>query len=226
MSPRNIVRKAKEVGLHLIAITDHNMTENSLYVHQLGEKMGLFVLFGMELQTMEEIHVLVLFDNYEVALLFQKKIYCLLPDVANDTDYFGDQVVVNEEDEIVRFEEKLLLNSAQISITDAVMWVKNHGGLCIPSHIDSPNFSIIAQLGYVPEDLPCDALEVRNMDHVSDIVDLVLCKLPFVTFSDAHYLDDVGKRRTFLDLEQPTCADISAALRKKIDTRFHDGVRP
>ncbi|MCK7512827.1 MAG: hypothetical protein MZV70_58255 [Desulfobacterales bacterium] len=91
-------------------------------------------------------------------IAFQEKIYGLLPDIQNDADYFGDQVVVNEENEIIRFENRLLLNSAQISITDATAWIKNHGGIAIPSHIDSPTFSIISQLGYIPDDLPFDAL--------------------------------------------------------------------
>jgi predicted metal-dependent phosphoesterase TrpH len=215
MSPRNIVAKAKEVGLHIIAVTDHNMVENSLYAHEIGKKLGVYVLFGMELQTLEEIHLLAIFDNYDLSFAFQEKIYGILPDVQNDADYFGDQVVVNGDNEIVRFEDRLLLNSAQISITDAASWIKNHGGLCIPSHIDSPTFSIITQLGYIPEDLPCDALEVRNRDNVEELLPFIMCKhLPFVSFSDAHYLGDIGKRRISLELKEPNCREISGALKQ------------
>jgi len=215
MSPRNIVAKAKEVGLHIIAVTDHNMVENSLYAHEIGKKLGVYVMFGMELQTIEEIHLLAIFDNYDLAFAFQEKIYGILPDVQNDADYFGDQVVVNGDNEIVRFEDRLLLNSAQISITDAASWIKNHGGLCIPSHIDSPTFSIITQLGYIPEDLPCDALEVRNRDNVEELLPFIMCKhIPFVSFSDAHYLGDIGKRRISLELKEPNCREISGALKQ------------
>ena len=215
MSPRNIVAKAKEVGLHIIAVTDHNMVENSLYAHEIGKKLGVYVMFGMELQTLEEIHLLAIFDNYDLSFAFQEKIYGILPDVQNDADYFGDQVVVNGDNEIVRFEDRLLLNSAQISITDAASWIKNHGGLCIPSHIDSPTFSIITQLGYIPEDLPCDALEVRNRDNVEELLPFIMCKhIPFVSFSDAHYLGDIGKRRISLELKEPNCREISGALKQ------------
>lgn len=215
MSPANIVRIAKEVGLNIIAITDHNMVENCLYAHEIGKKNGIYVLFGMELQTLEEIHLLAIFDTYNLAFTFQEKIYGLLPDVQNDAEYFGDQVVVNEHDEIVRFEEKLLLNSAQITVTDAALWIKNHGGLCIPSHIDSQTFSVISQLGYIPEDLPCDALEVRNKDHIDELLPLIMCKdIPFVSFSDAHYLSDIGKRKITISIEEPSCKQISAALKQ------------
>jgi predicted metal-dependent phosphoesterase TrpH len=215
MSPRNIIAKAKEVGLHIIAVTDHNMVENSFYAHEIGKKAGVYVMFGMELQTIEEIHLLAIFDNYELAFAFQQKIYEILPDVQNDADYFGDQVVVNGDNEIVRFEDRLLLNSAQISITDAASWIKNHGGLCIPSHIDSTTFSIITQLGYIPEDLPCDALEVRNRESATELSPFIMCKnIPFVSFSDAHYLGDIGKRRISLELKEPNCREISGALKQ------------
>ena len=215
MSPINIIAKAKEVGLHVISITDHNMVENCLYANEIGKKLGITVLFGMELQTLEEIHLLAFFDTYNLALAFQEKIYSLLPDIQNDADYFGDQVVVNEENEIIRFENRLLLNSAQISITDATAWIKNHGGVAIPSHIDSPTFSIISQLGYIPDDLPFDALEVRNKEKATELLPLIMRKdIPFVSFSDAHYLVDIGKRRIELDLEEPNCTEISGALKQ------------
>ena len=215
MSPINIIAKAKEVGLHVISITDHNMVENCLYANEIGEKLGITVLFGMELQTLEEIHLLAFFDTYNLALAFQEKIYSLLPDIQNDADYFGDQVVVNEENEIIRFENRLLLNSAQISITDATAWIKNHGGIAIPSHIDSPTFSIISQLGYIPDDLPFDALEVRNKEKATELLPLIMKKdIPFVSFSDAHYLVDIGKRRVELNLEEPNCTEISGALKQ------------
>jgi hypothetical protein len=172
----------------------------------------------MELQTVEEIHLLAFFDTYDLALALQEKIYNLLPDIQNDAEYFGDQVVVNEENEIIRFENKLLLNSAQISITDATVWIKDHGGIAIPSHIDSPTFSIISQLGFIPEDLPFDALEIRNKDKAMELMPLIMKKdIPFVSFSDAHYVQDIGKRRISLNLKEPNCGEIANALRQLLD---------
>jgi hypothetical protein len=215
MSPKNIVEKAYEIGLHIIAITDHNMTENSFYARELGKKCDITVLSGMELQTLEEIHLLAIFDEYEVAFDFQKKIYELLPDVCNDIDFYGDQIVVDTENEIVRSEERLLLNSAQISIDNAVNLIKSMGGIAIPSHIDSATFSIISQLGFVPDNIPFDALEVRHLEKASDLLPLIMQKnVPFVTFSDAHYVADIGKRKIVLDMDTPNCLEIAKALRK------------
>ena len=214
MSPRNIVEKAHSVGLNIIAITDHNMTENSYYTRELGKAHGITVLSGMELQTLEEIHLLAIFDEYDVAFDFQKKVYELLPDVQNDVDFFGDQVIVDTQNEIVRSEERLLLNSAQISIDNAVNLIKSTGGVAIASHIDSPTFSIISQLGFVPDNIPFDALEVRNLEKVSDLLPLIMRQnVPLVSFSDAHYIADVGRRKIILDMDAPNCFEIVKALK-------------
>ena len=223
MSPKNIVEKAHEVGLHIIAITDHNMTENSFYAGELGKKLGITVLSGMELQTLEEIHLLAIFDKYDVAFDFQKKIYDLLPDVRNDINFYGDQIVVDTENEIVRSEERLLLNSVQISIDSAVNLIKSMEGIAIPSHIDSATFSIISQLGFVPDNIPFDALEVRHFEKASELLPLIMRKnVPFVSFSDAHYIADVGRRKIILDMDAPNCLEIAKAL-KTMGTEKYGG---
>ncbi|HNT44758.1 MAG TPA: PHP domain-containing protein [Syntrophorhabdaceae bacterium] len=214
MSPRAIVEKAREAGLDIIAVTDHNMAENTPYVREAGERSGLVVLAGMELQTMEEVHVIAIFDDYDTAYALQLMVYDLLPPVANDVEFWGDQVVVDGEDNIVRSEERLLISSAGISIEEAVSWIKSHGGIAIASHVDSPTFSIISQLGFVPADIPFDALEIRDRGKAGDLMPFIMRKgLPFVTFSDAHYPGDIGKRRTHLTLDAPDCVSIEGALR-------------
>ena len=214
MSPRNIVERAREVGLDIIAITDHNIVANGLYAQIAAHGTGVLVLFGMELQTLEELHLLIVLPDRETAMELQALVYSRLPDMKNDPEYFGDQVVVDEEDNIVRFEERLLLNSSNISLNEAVSWVKARGGLVIPSHIDSPTFSIISQLGYVPAEVPFDALEIAKKERLQKIVDFVFAKdVPLVAFSDAHYLKDIGKRRISLSMDQPDFAGVANALK-------------
>ncbi len=213
MSAKNIVARTREVGLDMIAITDHNMVENSFYVDRLARDRGPVVLFGMELQTVEEVHLLVLFGDYATAMKLQELVYDGLPAVENDPEYFGDQVVVDEGDNIIRFESRLLLNSSAVSVNEAFLWAKEHGGLVIPSHIDSPTFSIISQLGYVPDDIRFDALEIANPEKLPEVAPFIMCKdIPIVSFSDAHYLKDIGGKRLSLQMEEPTFAAVAKAL--------------
>jgi PHP family Zn ribbon phosphoesterase len=37
--------------------------------------------------------------------------------------------------------------------------------------------------------------------------------VPFVSFSDAHYITDIGRRKTILDMDAPNCLAIAKALK-------------
>jgi hypothetical protein len=88
------------------------------------------------------------------------------------------------------------------------------GGIAIPSHIDSPIFSIISQIGFVPDNIPFDALEVRHLEKASDLLPLIMQKnVPLVSFSDAHYVADIGRRKIILDMDGPNCLEIAKALK-------------
>ena len=120
MSPSAIVAEAKRRGLQAIAVTDHNSVENALIARRVGERLGVKVFCGMEAQSVEEVHLLVLFEDPEEARLFWEEVYPSLPEIPNNPEYFGDQVVVDEEENILRFEEKLLLNSLTLSLGEIV----------------------------------------------------------------------------------------------------------
>ncbi|MFN2305259.1 MAG: PHP domain-containing protein, partial [Anaerolineales bacterium] len=65
MIPPLIVQTALENGINLIAITDHNASENVDAVMKAAQGLDLTVLPGMELQTEEEVHSLCLFDTLD-----------------------------------------------------------------------------------------------------------------------------------------------------------------
>ena len=56
MTPRRIVEKALKCGLDLIAVTDHNASENIIAAIKAAEKKPLTVLPGMEVTSSEEVH--------------------------------------------------------------------------------------------------------------------------------------------------------------------------
>ena len=61
MSPRRIVKKAKQRGLDIIGICDHNSAENVVSTKKVGEKEGLTVIGGIEVTSQEEAHILAFF---------------------------------------------------------------------------------------------------------------------------------------------------------------------
>ena len=115
MSPKNIVREAEKYGLDLIGICDHNSCENVPYVIKSAEGNKLKVIGGMEITSKEEVHVLALFATEEDLFTMQKIVYDNLHGT-NDEKRYGDQVVVNEKDEVVDFNKRLLIGATDLSV--------------------------------------------------------------------------------------------------------------
>ena len=187
MTPVNIVRKAVQAGLNVIGICDHNSCENVPYVRKSADRESLIVIGGMEITSSEEVHILAFFDKEEELFSLQEIIYSNLHGVNNETLY-GEQVIVNEKDEVLGFSSKLLIGATELTLEKIVQYVHRLNGIAIPSHVDRKSFSIISQLGFIPEGLQVDALELSSREKAS------CCEssLPVVAFSDAHRLDRIG----------------------------------
>jgi PHP family Zn ribbon phosphoesterase len=202
MTPNNIVNMAKLNGLDIIAITDHNTVENTKACMEVGAKASVLVIPGMELQTREDVHVVCLFRSYEKACLFQEYVYSMLPQARNNERVFGEQLVIDEYDEIKGRNERLLLTSANISLDEAFYEVNRLGGIFIPAHIDKDANGIIANLGFIPDYLDIKTLEYRSRDKLDLFLKsgLVGTNYNFIKSSDAHYLGDILDRENPLDL--------------------------
>lgn len=213
MSPRKIVEKSRERQLDLIAICDHNTAENAAATSREGRRQGIAVLPGMEICSREEVHLVTLFKKIDDALEMQEFIYAHLPG-KNEPEVFGHQVVADEHDQVLGENTRLLIGATQLSLHDIVDKAHHLSGICISSHVDRPSYSLISQLGFIPEDLHLDAVEVsyrvpldKALDKVSGIQDY-----PCVTASDAHFLEDIGKVWTAFMLAAPTLEEIQMAL--------------
>jgi len=198
MSPRAIVKEAKKRGLDLISITDHNASGNCKVASELAKKEGIEFLFGMEVQTRGEVHLLCYFNFLEELEKWGKYIYKFLPLVPNNPQYFGDQLLVDEDNNIIGKENKLLLNSLDLSLEEIEQKVKEKGGIVIPAHIDKEPFGIIYQLGFIPSSFSGRMVEISGNISWEKLKE----KYPYLkdyyplTFSDAHFLKDVGRKFT------------------------------
>ena len=221
MSPRAIVDKSREAGLDIIAVCDHNSSENAEATMRAGRIAGVKVLPGMEICSKEEVHVVAIFGTLKNALSMQAFVYAHLPG-ANDTNLWGDQIIVDEKDEVVGENFRLLIGATSLGIYNIVEHVHHRGGVCIASHIDRPMFGIISNLGFIPGDLKLDGVEVSwrmpiqtARETFSGIKDF-----PCITSSDAHYLKDIGKVWTGFIVETPTFEEIRLALTDKAGRRI------
>ncbi len=214
MIPPLIVQAAVDCGIQLMAVTDHNASANAAAVIQAAAGTGLIVLPGMELQTREEVHMLCLFDNLPALQKLQEIVDSYLPAVQNDVELFGEQFVVDVEGEFIRREERLLLNSVDISLEHAARQVQELGGLAIPAHINRKAYGLIAQLGLIPDGL--DALEISR--HIQPAAARStypqIGSAVLIQNGDVHMLDGfLGS--TYLEIEAPTIPAIRQAILAK-----------
>ena len=214
MTPRGIVGKAASLGINIIAVCDHNSAENVSVTRDLALKKGIIVIPGMEINTFEEVHVLALFGSMEDVSKMQGVIYESLQPGENDEDAFGMQVVVNEVDEVLGFNKKLLIGATNLSVDKVVDLIHSFNGLAVASHIDRDGYGIIGQLGFIPAELRFDALEIsrRISSDEARIKFASYRHLPWISSSDAHRLEDIGKRTTSLVMNHSTFEELRLAL--------------
>jgi len=216
MSPQKIIARVLEHKLDIIAITDHNSAENVHAVMKCAEGKKVVVLPGMEVCTKEEVHILAIFETEELALELQSFVYDHLQG-KNNPDVFGLQVIANEFDEVEGYQNRLLIGATDLSTEQIVGAIHHLHGLAIASHIDRESYSVIGQLGFIPETLGFDALEIsmNTNDEEARKRFQEYSRYTFIRNSDAHCLDDIGKAMSGFLLEEPSFQEIAKAVRNE-----------
>jgi PHP family Zn ribbon phosphoesterase len=215
MTPLGIVERAASLGLHLIAVSDHNSAENVTAAYNLASGREISLIPGLEITSLEDVHILALFGNVESAMEMQSVVYENLQPGENDEESCGMQVIVNEHNEVMGFNRRLLIGSTFLSLGKLVELIHGLGGIAIASHVDREGYGIIGQLGFIPVDLAIDAVEFspgvgpeEARLHYS-----AYSHIPWVFSSDAHRIEDIGKKYTRLLMKNPSFEELRLALR-------------
>jgi hypothetical protein len=214
MSPVNIIREAVKKKLDIIAITDHNSTKHCRIAQEIGKRNGIEVIAGAEVNTREEIHCLTFFENIEKADRFQEYLDKHLMVVKNKPEVFGYQYIVDENEDIIGEEERLLGVALTAGIDEVADEVARLEGIFIPAHINRRHSGIYNQLGFLPADLKADALEIFPVEFASFRSNHPeIEQYSLITNSDSHNLERIGVVSTEYYLESPSLEEIRLALK-------------
>ena len=220
MTPSFIVQAASEKGIDIIAITDHNSSENITAAQKCAEQHNITVLGGMEITSAEEAHILALFDDNDSIQKLQEIIYGSLLPGENDEKRFGEQVVVNEKDEVLSFNTRILIAATALPAQSITAAIHELGGIAVASHIDKTVFSVVSQLGFIADDMGFDALEMSPniRRELAEEQFNIYNSFTWISSSDAHHPSDIGKRTSNFYMNSPTLSEMKLAM-QKIDGR-------
>ena len=187
MTPANICGMAHIKGLDAIAVTDHNTGRNLPYVKEAADYYGLIFLPGMEITTKEEVHLLGYFRDVDTAVEVGEIFCSHLPKMKNKPDFFGNQFVMNTDDEIVAVEDRLLIGATDLDLEECTKIIREHGGAAVPAHINRGH-GLLTNLGLFPAEPEFPVVEVRNELNLNEKLVGNRRKLQS---SDAHRLGDI-----------------------------------
>jgi PHP family Zn ribbon phosphoesterase len=210
-SPRAVVKGAKNKGIALLGVADHNASENVQACIEAARRAGgVTIIPAVEVASAEEVHILGIFRDPVDLGAMQGKIYQRLGGEKNIPEKLGYQVIVDHRDNVLGFNDRLLLGATDMDVDTVVGYIREYGGFAIAAHVDRPAFSMTSQLGFVPPAPVFDAIEVSRFADPGDYGDLGYA---VIRSSDAHLPGEVGSAYTELELEEPTYDELIMALR-------------
>jgi PHP family Zn ribbon phosphoesterase len=138
-------------------------------------------------------------------------VYAALPKRPNQPEVFGDQPIVNIDEEIEEIEWRMLAAPTRLPLRDVGTHTHTLGGLFIAAHIDRPVSSVFSQLGVLSGDEGFDALEL-SAHGVAEVWHPRTGDLPFIRSSDSHYLHTIGRAWSQAELPDFTVNSLRQAL--------------
>ena len=201
-TPNNIAGMAAINGINIVALTDHNTTKNCPAFFSAAKRYGIIPIAGMELTTAEDIHVVCIFEELSDALRFDELVHTRRMLIKNRPSIFGEQTVLDDEDNIIAYDEYLLINATSITIDDVSRIVRDHNGICYPAHIDREANGIISILGDIPRELSFPFFELHDGERIEEFSEKYkISPDRFIISSDAHYLTDMRDKEFYFELE-------------------------
>ena len=211
MTPANICGMAVLKGLQMIAVTDHNSARNLPAVKACCDAYGLLMIPGMEITTREEVHLLGYFETVEQALDFSEFLRPHMPPKKNKPQFFGNQYVMDDDDNIIAEEDELLIGASDLRLAELTRIIRERGGVPVPAHINRGSNGLLINLGMMPEELGFTAVEVWRAlpcAHTPQAGKVILHS------SDAHNLGDILEPEITTSLPEPSAGAFLEMLRR------------
>jgi hypothetical protein len=133
-----------------------------------------------------------LFETLDDAMAFNEEIETRRIRVKNREEIFGEQLILDDMDNVIGHEEDLLINATTVALDEAPQLVAKYDGICYPAHIDRPANGAIEILGDFPHYVGFHIAELHDKSNRDSYVSTYgLEGMRLLFSSDAHYLDQL-----------------------------------
>lgn len=212
MTPNNIVNMAFLKGLNIISITDHNTGKNNDAIKILADQLDILLIPGMEVQTKEEVHILCYFPHMEALNAFEFELDQYRVQMSNRPDRFGNQWVLNTEDILIEEYPWALILSLNLSVEQLKTLVERFDGVIVPAHVNKSSNSMLSNLGFIPDDLDLNYVEIFMN---APVPESILDDYKVLINSDAHSLGQISEPNQSMDLKDKTASAVIEFLKRR-----------
>lgn len=212
MTPNNLVNMAYLKGIEMLAVSDHNHAGNLRAIAAICEARDILHIPAIEAETREEVHVVCYLPTVSAAEELADVLYKSLPDMPYDANFFGEQVIMNDDDEEIKRLDKLLIQATTYSIEELFGLCREIGGEPVPAHINKDANSILAILGFIPPDLGAKTVEFNKNAGAPMFFDPNSAAV--LRSSDAHMLEALSERENSIELEEKSVACFLDTIRR------------
>ena len=216
MTPNNIAGMAALNGLQVVALTDHNSAKNCPAFFEACKRQGLIAIAGVELSTSEDVHLVCLFPELDAAMEFDRALEAHLAPIKNKPHIFGNQLILNAEDEPIGEVDKLLITGTDMWAGEAIEFARAFGAHVHPAHIDRISNGMIAVLGDIPFEYGFNCVEFNDKVNAKEYYGnyASIKDMSMVISSDAHHLWDINEAINCFEIDDEPYS--SALVRRKI----------
>lgn len=212
MSPNNILNMSALKELNIIGVTDHNTIGQLINFDYLENSYDIIVIPGIEVQTIENYHVLCYFSNYADAYLFGnelKKYYLLENNIEiGNSEYF------DYYDEVTCFSDINFNMSVNLNIIELSEIINKYDAALVLAHIEryyNKAINMLEQTGNqifktIEINAKFDISKIKNYDFLNN-------NYKIIRNSDAHNLEDINEKEYQIQLKKLNKKHIIEVLR-------------
>ncbi len=186
MVPKTVSKRLSELGIDWVSITDHNTCGNVRAFKNTLEKNGIKVIPGIEIQSLEDVHILGYFSSVDIAEEYSKWLEGKMKKINLDPEKFGYQLYTNENDEYYSMEANWLGQPVNLSIDKVFSSIHDFGGIAAFAHIER-KMGVLYQMGFIPKMKTKPVIEISFKKTISEY-DFIR-DFQYIHSSDAHNID-------------------------------------